>query len=136
MKPDLQINIGRETSDEETQEILSAFSPYFEVKCEKNIVRLSADWLPLIIDFSVAAVGGGLLYDALKGSLVSLREKFKAKKLSRSPAATIRINKNTYVITEEKIFLQSIDVELSFNSVEEFIQYIESQSNETSNKAN
>lgn len=136
MKPDLQINIGRETSDEEIQEILSAFSPYFEVKCEKNIVRLSADWLPLIIDFSVAAVGGGLLYDALKGSLVSLREKFKAKKLSRSPAATIRINKKTYVVTEEKIFLQSIDVELSFNNVEEFIQYIESQSSETSNKAN
>ena len=136
MKPDLHLNIGRETSDEEMQEILSAFSPYFEVKCEKNIVRLSADWLPLIIDFSVAAVGGGLLYDALKGSLVALREKFKTNKLSRNLAATIRIKNETYVVTDEKIFLQSIDVELSFNSVEEFIEYIESQSNETSNKAN
>jgi len=136
MKPELILNIGRETTDEEIQEILAAFSPYFDVTCKKNIVRHSADLLPLIIDFAVAAVGGGILYDALKGSLVALREKFKTHKLSRSPAAIIRIKNETYVLTEDKIFLQSIDVELNFNNVEEFIKHIESMNNETSNKVN
>lgn len=123
-KPSIELNLGRETSDEEVAEIIEAFSPYFEVSYERNIVRLSADWLPLAIDFTVAAVGGGLLYDALKGALSALREKFRTKKLEREPAAVIRIKKQTFVVTEEKIFLQSIDVELSFQSVEEFIEHI------------
>lgn len=127
MKPELTLNLGRETSEEEIEEIVSAFSPYFQVAYEKKIVRLSADWLPLIIDFSIAAVGGGMFYDALKGALIALREKFKNKKLNRNPAATIRIKDETYVVTEDKIFLRSIDVVLSFNGVEEFIEHIKVQ---------
>ena len=132
MKPELTLNIGRETSDEEVREILSTFSPYFEVSYERNIVRLSTDWLPLIIDFTIAAVGGGILYDALKGALVALREKFKNQKLTRNPAATIHVRNETYILTEDKIFLQSIDIELSFNSVKELIEHIESISKKTS----
>lgn len=123
-KPSIELNLGRETSDEEVAEIVEAFSPYFEVSYERNIVRLSADWLPLVIDFAIVAVGGGLLYDALKGALKALQEKFRTKKLEREPAAVVRIKKKTFVVTEEKIFLQSIDVELSFQSVEEFVEHI------------
>ncbi|MFA5913187.1 MAG: hypothetical protein WC830_06465 [Burkholderiales bacterium] len=133
MKPDIQLNLGRETSDEEVDEIVSAFSPYFEISYQRNILRLSADWLPLIIDFAVAAVGGGILYDALKGALITLREKFRAKKLARNPAAVVRVRNETYVVTAEKLFLQSIDVELHFNSVEEFVAYLRAKDKETSN---
>ena len=123
-KPSIELSLGRETSDKEVAEIIEAFSPYFEVSYERNRVRLSADWPPLVIDFTVAAVGGGLLYDALKGALSALRDKFRTKKLEREPAAVIRIKKQTFVVTEENIFLQSTDVELSFQSVEEFIEHI------------
>lgn len=123
-KPSIELDLGRETSDDEVKEIIEAFSPYFEVSYKRNIFRLSADWLPLVINFTVAAVGGGLLYDALKGALNALREKFRTKKLERKPAAVVRVKKNTFVVTEEKIFLQSIDVKLSFESVEEFVEHL------------
>jgi hypothetical protein len=123
-KPAIELNLGRETSDDEVAEIVEAFSPYFEVSYERSIVRLSADWLPLIIDFTVAAVGGGLLYDTLKGALTLLQEKFRTKKLERKPAAVVRVKKDTFVATEEKIFLQSVDVELNFETVEEFVEYL------------
>ena len=121
----LTLNVGRETTDKEVNEILSAFLPYYEVEINKSIVRLSADWLPLIIDFTVSAVIGGLAYDGLKNSLVLLQNKFKQKKLERNPAASIRVRNKTYILTEEKIFLQNIDIELSFDSVEKFIEYLQ-----------
>ncbi len=124
-KPSIKLNLGRETSDDEVAEIVEAFSPYFEVSYERKIVRLSVDWLPLVIDFAVSAVGGGLLYDGLKGALNALRKKFKTKKLEREPAAVIRVKKDTFVFTEEKIFLRSINVELNFETVEEFVEYLE-----------
>ena len=98
MKPYLQLNLGRETTENEVEEILSAFSPHFEVTYEKNYIRLSEDWIPLVINFTVAAVGGGIIYDALKGALNLLREKFVSKKLARSPAAIIRIKNETYIV--------------------------------------
>lgn len=125
MKPQLTLNLGRETTDDEIEEILSAFSPYLKIEVNKSIVRLSADWLPLIIDFTIAAAGGGLLYDGLKGALITLQEKFKQKKLERKPTATIHVKNETYILTDEKIFLQSIDIELSFNTIEEFVEYIQ-----------
>jgi hypothetical protein len=127
MKPNLSLNLGRETSDKEVEEILDSFSPFFEVKYERNLVRLSADLLPLIIDFAVSAIGGGLLYDSLKGALISIQEKFRSKKLGRSPAVQIRVKNKTYIISEDKITFQSIDIELSFKSVEEFLNYLNEQ---------
>ena len=134
MKPKITLNIGRESTDKEIDEILSAFSPYYEVEINKSIIRLSEDWLPLIIEFTIAAVGGGLIYDGLKEALKSLQNKFKLKKLDRSPAVSIRFKSRTYILSDEEIKLQSIDIDLSFKTVDEFIKYVETKSNETSNK--
>lgn len=123
-KPRVKLSLGRETSDNEVVEIIEAFSPYFEVSCERNIVRLSGDWLPLVINFTVAAVGGGLFYDALKGALNALREKFRTRKLDREPAAVIHFKKSIFIVTEEKIYLKSNDVELSFKTIGDFVEYI------------
>lgn len=131
MKPNLTLNTGAESTDVEINEILSVFSPYYEVTVKKSIARFSADLLPFIINFSIAAVVGGVVYDGLKLSLIALQEKFRQKKIERSPAASIRYKDSTYILTESEIKLRSIDVEISFKTVDEFIDFIEKSNDST-----
>ena len=125
-KPTIELNLGRETSEHELEEILEAFSPYFDVSYKRNIVRLSADLLPLIIDFTVGAIGSGVTYDALKGALIALQQKFQTTVRERNPAARVHVKRNTFIVSDSRISLQSVDAKLNFSSVEEFIEYLKS----------
>ncbi len=134
MKQAITVNVGRETSKEEIEEISSSFAPFFEVNIEKNIIRLSDDMLPLVIDFGLAAIAGGLLYDGLKGSLNALYKKIQTKRLKRNSIIKLRIKDKSYIITDKNIFLKSRSTEVTFKTIDQLIKYIESTNSDSSNK--
>jgi hypothetical protein len=125
MKPSLHLDLGRETSDKEIDEIILAFSPYFEVSYDRRIVRLSDDWLPVIVNFTVTAIAGGVLFESLKRALNALGSKWQANRMKREIVVVMRITNETYVVTAERIFRKGIDIDLHFDSVEELVEYLE-----------
>lgn len=117
----LILNLGVETTDKEIDEILESFPSSITVDYEKNIFRLSADLLPLIISFSLGAIASGVFYDALKISLISLVKKFNDENLRSNSVIKINKKNRVYIISKEKIFMQTIEEEVSFQSIDDLL---------------
>lgn len=126
MKHNILISVGFETTKAEMEAIESVFSTDFVVEIQPNIKRLSADSLPLIIEFTIAAIASGVLYDGIKSALIILKEKLSNGFSERASVAKIKYKKEIYIFSSERIVKQSIEKEISFSSVEDFISHLES----------
>lgn len=128
MKPKLVIRAGRESSDDEINEVTSAFFDGFDVSCEKNIVRMSVVDLSFLIEFSVAAIGGGMYYDSLKLALMKLIDLFNSGKLKRNPKANIGFQSEKWQLDGKKIVLLNSDEKLEFVKIDDFIENLKKNS--------
>lgn len=129
MKPDIVLELGKETSGSELEEICRAFETDFNVTHRTEIIRLSDDVIPLLILFTVSSVASGLYWDAIKAALGKLFVAYKSGKLPRKPSVVLRHKTHQYVITKDRIFEKSREEEVEFYSLDAFIEYMKDQEN-------
>ena len=127
MKPQLVVSTGKETTDVELAILQAIFDEHFNATCHKSIVRLSAIDMNLIIEFTIAAIGSGIYYDALKNTLIKLFELFKSEKLERTPNATIKIDDQKWILNDKRIVLINSEDEIEFIDMQDFIEYIKTK---------
>lgn len=122
----LFITVDREASEAEKQLVEEAFSPYFEVEVDNQIVRLSHGPLDLLVDIAIGVISNAS-YDGLKNAAQNLLRRDKP----RDAAVVVRLLKRgeQLVLTNKYVALRKRGGDTEFPSIDALFVYLQEREN-------
>lgn len=118
------INTEKGISDTELNALKDSFQE-LSPEIHSNTLRLSEDMLPFIIEFSISAIVGGVLWDLVKSSIQSLLEK-EGKEIKRKITIRATYKYTSIIITKNDITIFKKE-NISTVTLEEAIKIIDNE---------
>ena len=118
----LTISIGKESTESEIAELLKEFNG-IDVLLDSGRIRLHEPVLPMLIEFSINAIVGGLLWDAVKTATQRIREK-EGVSIKRTILQKLIYKNRTITITKDSIQIIGIKT-IKVTSIDEAISKID-----------
>ena len=109
MKPQIDISISREATDEQLAIVEQVFSEHFEVSVSKNILRFSEFDLPLAIAFSINLVSA-VSWDLIKLSAQTLFRRLPPRDAKRATVEIHQRGERNVIISQSKVIIINVNV--------------------------
>jgi hypothetical protein len=122
-KPELNVYISAEATDEEKLTVINAFEERFEVIAHKGELRFSENLLPLVITIAVG-VASNAFWDLLKSAVNKFRKQ-SSSKINRETVIKIRKSQKDFIITKDTLFVREIQEDRQYQSVDELFDELE-----------
>lgn len=127
MKPELNIYVSAEASDEEQAAVMECFDEHFEVLLNKGELRFSDNLLPLVVTFVIGMtsnpvavnIASSAVWDLLKIGINRLRNQPKSK-IERETIIKILTHEKQLTITTDGIWAREKEEERTYHSIDEF----------------
>ena len=123
-KPELNIYISAEATEDEKLAVVGAFDESFVVVPHKGELRFSERLLPLVITIAVGVVSNAF-WDLLKSAINKFRTQ-PGSHIKRETVITIRRNQRDFNITKDTFFVREIDEDRQYQSIDEMFDELKS----------